>query len=197
MRLQVELTCPVCQKNYFKAKSEYIRNEKLKRISFCSLHCSGKHYFEINIPKDKQSNYDISKHSANLIDEYTEFRYAFKSIKQRMHKGCKISLEDLKQIWESQKGICPYSGVKLKLMKHGYKFQDIANNRFEIASLDRIDSTKGYEKGNLVFVSTLINFMKNNCTVEQTVDFIFIMSEFLKTKTKQEIITNINLFIKQ
>ncbi len=195
MRLQIELSCPVCQKSYFKAKSEYIRNEKKNRMNFCSLNCSSKYSFNVKLPKEKWSNYDISQHSKNMTDEYTEFRYSFRSLKQRMHKGCKISLDDLKQIWDNQKGICPYSGIKLKLMKHGYKFQDIANNRFEIASLDRIDSTKGYEKGNLVFVSTLVNFMKNNCTVEQTVDFIFIMSEFLKNKTKQEIITNINLFI--
>lgn len=191
MRLQVQLDCPVCKKSYYKAKSEYLRNLKKNRDNYCSLSCSSKATFERNLPKEKRSNYDISQHSKDLIDDYTDFRYVFKLIKGRMHKECKVSLNDLKEIWEYQKGICPYTGIKLKLMKHGYKFQDISKLRFEIASLDRVDSTKGYEKGNLCFVSTMVNFMKNNISVEDTVKFMFIMNKYLESKSEIDIISKV------
>jgi hypothetical protein len=193
-RLKIELECPVCKEKYLKDKSEFTRNAKKNRMNFCSLACSAKYSFRVKIPIEKNSNYDISQHSKNLIDEFTDFRYAFKTIKSRMHKGCDISLNDLKEIWELQNGICPYSGIKLKLMKHGYKFSDIAQSRFEIASLDRIDSSKGYEKGNLVFVSTTVNFMKNSCSVEEIVKFIFIMKEYLQNKTSEDIISEIEKY---
>ncbi len=109
-----------------------------------------------------------------------------------MHKGCNVSLDYLKRLWEFQEGICPYSGIKLKLMKHGYKFQDISKQRFEIASLDRIDSSIGYIEGNLCFVSTTVNFMKNNMNVDDIVEFCFIMRNHLESKNNLDIINNIN-----
>ena len=193
-RMKIELECSICKNKYLKDKSEYLRNLKLNRKNFCSLNCSSKESFERNLPKEKRSKYDISKHCYNLIDEYTNFRYVFKLLKTRMKKECLISLKDIKDLWEFQKGICPYTGIKLKLIKHGYKYKNISNNRFEIASLDRIDSSKGYIKGNLCFVSTMINFMKNNLTVEETVAFIFIMKEYLKDKTDNDIVCAVKKF---
>ena len=40
-----------------------------------------------------------------------------------------------------------------------------------MASLDRIDSSKPYEKNNVVFVSAPINYMKNIMTEEETVAY--------------------------
>lgn len=39
------------------------------------------------------------------------------------------------------------------------------------ASLDRIDSTKGYTKDNIMVISYMANRMKNNATIEQLVKF--------------------------
>lgn len=52
--------------------------------------------------------------------------------------------------------VCPYMGVPF-----------VMNDKQLAASLDRIDSTKGYTKDNIQVISYLANRMKNNATIEQ------------------------------
>lgn len=63
---------------------------------------------------------------------------------------------------ERQKGICPYTGWILELPHHRNKIRNP-----KIASLDRIDSSKGYVIENLQFVSMMANFAKNNFTEDE------------------------------
>lgn len=122
------------------------------------------------------NKYNISKHSNNHLDEYTNFRWYLKNVRKRV-KHYDITLEDLKIIWENQKGICPYSNIKLRLKIHSDKALNTFSNPFEFASLDRIDSNKGYTIDNIEFVSIGINFLKNNFTKEQTLLFINTIKE--------------------
>lgn len=41
----------------------------------------------------------------------------------------------------------------------------------ESISLDRIDSSKGYIKGNVCFCQKKVNTMKNNASVEELIEF--------------------------
>lgn len=66
--------------------------------------------------------------------------------------------------WNKQKGICPYSGISLLVPT----YKKNHNNPIYSASVDRIDSTKGYIPGNIQFVSTCINYMKNTMSDEET-----------------------------
>lgn len=77
-----------------------------------------------------------------------------------------LTIEDLKEIWDNQKGICVYSKVKLNLPSYSNK-----NDPRTTASLDRIDSNLPYEKDNVQFVSIIINLMKSQLTHAQTIDF--------------------------
>ena len=70
-----------------------------------------------------------------------------------------------------QEGKCVYTHIPLTLHKHGLNLPDIRYS----ASLDRIDSTKGYIKDNVQFISTAINLMKNTLTTEQTKEFLQII----------------------
>jgi hypothetical protein len=82
-----------------------------------------------------------------------------------------ISINDLEDIWCSQLGRCAYSGIKLTL--------PIRNRSKNYnASLDRIDSTKGYEKTNVQWVLKEINFMKTTLTVERFVDLCKIITKY-------------------
>jgi len=59
---------------------------------------------------------------------------------------------------------CPYLGLKLSYNKKDGK----SDHYF---SIDRIDSSKGYVKGNVQVISRLANTMKNNATIDQLITF--------------------------
>ncbi len=59
---------------------------------------------------------------------------------------------------------CPILGI---LLDHSRG----RGRRFNGASLDRIDSTKGYLKGNVQVISDLANRMKSDATIEQLKSF--------------------------
>lgn len=109
---------------------------------------------------------------SNRRDQYTPFRYYFRNARKRF-KDFDLSLEYLKQLWDEQKGICPYTGIHLQLAE--YKANH--NDPIYTASLDRIDSSKGYIKGNVQFISTAINYMKNNMSHEDTITLCKIIAK--------------------
>jgi hypothetical protein len=59
---------------------------------------------------------------------------------------------------------CPYLGVELLTNKE----ECYSPNYY---SIDRIDSTKGYVKGNIQIISRFSNTIKNNATIDQLVTF--------------------------
>jgi hypothetical protein len=87
---------------------------------------------------------------------FAEFlRRARKSVRS---KGLDLSLtiNDLKDQWAIQHGCCPYTGWQLDMPK------STAKKKPNTASLDRIDSSLGYIKGNVQFVSVMANFAKSD-----------------------------------
>lgn len=121
---------------------------------------------------NKQKGNPSSLNPYNRRDQYTPFRYYFRNAKKRL-KDFNLTLEYLKQLWEEQKGICPYTGIQLCLAE--YKANH--NNPIYTASLDRIDSSKGYIIGNVQFISTAINYMKNTMSHKETINFCKIIAK--------------------
>lgn len=151
--------CDNCGIEFKKPQSEITRNEKLGRKNFCSRTCVGKN----NVKNfGDGENYDISKHSGWRKDEFTKFRYHFRNIKSR-NKEIDITIEYLKDVWEKQNELCPYLGIKLTLNSYG----KIKKDPITSASVDRIDSSKGYVKGNIQWISRAVNFMKNDMSEDE------------------------------
>ena len=60
---------------------------------------------------------------------------------------------------------CPILGIKLKYLSES------DGNSFDHATLDRIDNSKGYIKGNVIVISRLANAMKNAANFNQLQSF--------------------------
>jgi hypothetical protein len=98
-------------------------------------------------------------------DQYSPFRKYHKSARHsnRKHATCRIGLVHLKMLWEHQQGRCAYTGVQLE--------HDSTNPNY-CASLDRIDSNRGYEIDNIQFVSKTINYAKNMSPAKVILEFL-------------------------
>lgn len=161
--------CGHCGIEFEKPATEITRNKKLNRPNFCSRICVGKN----NVKNFGDKKFDLTTlKNKRLGDEYTNFRYHFRNIKKRNHH-VEITIEDLKEQWEKQNGICGLSGIKLVLSS----YSKINKNPIYAASLDRVDSSKGYVKENIRWVSRAINWMKNEMSDEMVNELINLIVE--------------------
>ncbi|MGB3641792.1 MAG: hypothetical protein WBA39_30080, partial [Rivularia sp. (in: cyanobacteria)] len=171
---QVIVICknPACAKEFNKSRSEFNRSEKLGRPHYCSKSCFGKFQGLANFGDNENRT---TAHLKNIIrtDEYSPFRNHMKvmrkSAKHRKHE-CSVTLADLKQLWEKQKGICPYTGWNLLLLPSTTDYQN-AKLTIDRASVDRIDSSYGYIPENIQFVAVIANFAKNIFTEKDLIKF--------------------------
>lgn len=189
-RKTVTFICDECGNEGIKAKTEYERNLKLGRKNYCCRSCAvkgasksrtGKTY----IPSDALLEH-LDKMKSNRKDEYTPFRYTLRAVKRR-YKDIDIDLEYLKEIWELQNGVCPYTGLNLVLPQDN-NIHDI--NIIYRASLDRIDSSLGYIRGNIQFISTPINYMKSTMSDLETKRFLKAISNYTSTFVEDQTISS-------
>jgi hypothetical protein len=85
-----------------------------------------------------------------------------------------------KQLWDLfllQKRKCKLTGVEIK-------FASRFNSKDKTASLDRIDSSKGYSINNVQWVHRDINQMKWDFPMEQFIDNCILVANFAKKKKK-------------
>lgn len=168
-----EFHCSNCGKLSLKKNSAYNYNLKHSGNNFCSLGCSS----SFNGKKDPNRKEHLAKcRIKGLLVRKSTFtatailKCAKNNIRNRIGEKLEFNITRayLKELWESQKGMCPYTNIQLVLPTIYETIKDITIR----ASLDRIDSSKGYIKGNVQFISTAINYMKSTMTNEETINFI-------------------------
>lgn len=173
--------CEWCETDYDIPTKEHNRKKKLKTGFFCSRSCVA-HYRNANLPKDfwekqykrTKSKFDIKNMAGSRLDEYSPFRWFLRKSKLRdVEKGreCDLDLQFLKELWESQSGKCAYTKLPMVLPKTTLEFDRIKSLPTRV-SLDRIDSSKGYVKGNVEFVCLAINYAKSTFSKKQMESFI-------------------------
>lgn len=175
METMIELTCETCKTKFKRRVAEVNRNKKKGLRVFCKQTCAANH--SSNLERIKQRQWTTENHPRGHIktkDEFSDFRWYMKMIKQR-RRVYDVDLDYLKQLWETQKGICPLTGWELVLKSHTYR----PNEKLQIyhASLDRIDSNKGYIKGNVRFISVMGNMAKNSWNDEELIEFCKAVSD--------------------
>ncbi len=84
--------------------------------------------------------------------------------------------------------LCPYLGVVLTNEQNSFKVQTNI-------SIDRIDSTQGYIKGNVQVISYLANKMKQDATEEQLISFALGILNVHKQKITSDQFDYLNVLI--
>jgi len=176
----VILICETCGEEFERSRGEVNRNSKLGRRTYCSLKCVGKdNNSHLDKWKSKCSELacrpDQRVPGANIVDEFSPFRFHMKCMRNKRTNGkkrqkCEVTLSDLKEQWDKQKGICPYTGWKLITLR-STAYTDQLPTTPDRASLDRIDSSKPYTKDNIQFVAMAAQFAKNKWTGEDLIEF--------------------------
>lgn len=161
--------CSNCNKNFEKRTGEYNRCKRSDWNHFCSRKCYGEFHKERLTKHGKENYKKFLKTYKRQKDELSHFRWHLHGVRQRAkdkNYKCCITLEYLKDIWEKQNGTCPYTGWKLNPVYFSSKGVDKYS-----ASLDRIDSSKGYIEGNVQFVSVMANYAKHTWNEQDFIDF--------------------------
>lgn len=170
----IKVKCHHCGEEFDKLKKEYNRCEKQKMSHFCNRSCVA-FYRNGLMSKEYWVNLAIqtgfSKYAGNRKDELSPFRIFLQKGRSsiKSHK-VEIDVTYLKKIWEDQKGICPYTGIKMELEQSSSKQHKLKS--LKKASLDRIDSSKDYVKGNVEFVCFAVNLAKNNFSKQDMLNFV-------------------------
>jgi LPS O-antigen subunit length determinant protein (WzzB/FepE family) len=169
------INCDGCGKE-FQKETRYIKAGQKKRNgkNYCSSKCFGKFSAANNLSSEwnnsEQNKQHLKQYSNNRKDEYSSFRTLLKSCKTRTNKSGQakgefdLDLLYLKELWEKQNGKCAITKVDLKL--------ESSYNKNYQASLDRIDSSKGYVKDNVRYISVSANWLKNNLDDNHVMEFI-------------------------
>ena len=175
---KIKLKCLYCGNIFDKLKSEYNRQiNKGKSKFYCSYKCVGKADIQKNPDKFKKfreaNAIRIKKYCGCRLDQYSPFKYHANKARSRSklkNYQTDLTTEYLKEVWDKQNGICPYSNIKMELQRTTQD-GDIRKTPIK-ASLDRIDPNIGYIQGNVEFVCYSVNVMKNDFTKQQMIDFI-------------------------
>ena len=75
---------------------------------------------------------------------------------------------------------CYYCGAKPTIYKQLYKYAKNTINE-PLNGIDRIDSSKGYIKDNIQFISTPINYLKNTMSDSETKQYLKSISKYIST----------------
>ena len=163
----VELTCEVCGKAFQRHKKEHTRCQKRGFHIACGRSCG------VTLRNRACPPQGDIKHFKGYTrqDQYSPFRYYVNKARRReaMYGPTDITVEYLKSLWESQGGKCPYTGFQMELPYNtrDHHIRGIPKR----ASLDRIDSSKGYVQGNVEFVCLVVNYAKNGFSKQEILEF--------------------------
>jgi hypothetical protein len=117
--------------------------------------------------KNKNKHIETNKIATKKRKEEFPLRLLLSSIKSGAKKRkliIDIDNDYVLNLWDEQRGLCYYTKIPMK-----YIARD--KNPFQV-SIDRIDSSKGYIRGNVVLCCQAINYMKNDYSIAVFNEFL-------------------------
>lgn len=175
--------CDGCALRTITRRRSVIRSRRRNTVDnkiYCSRRCARQNSQAVRtIKKERQkvrleiSDIAKQKRLKNYPDTDLPFNeYLRRTIYRTTTKKYEndLSVAFLKCLWKNQNGLCAITSIPLV---HPL----LATNINHKASLDRINSSKGYIQGNVQFVSCAINYAKNNNSDQMIHDFIRLLIE--------------------
>jgi len=102
-----------------------------------------------------------------------QFTYYLRKAKDRRH-STDLEEDYLVDLWNRQDGNCAISGIPLRLRNL------TGRSTLDAASLDRIDSGKGYVKGNVQFIAYGLNLAKNSFSNDEFTEFLLLITDSMR-----------------
>jgi dUTP pyrophosphatase len=137
--------CVICNKELFykQSASKNIKNPT------CSRKCRGELNKTLYLGQNNPKALKLTPEEKVWWKKFSSYRY------RAQENGWDFDLDYkfLMELYEKQKGLCFYSKLPMKL--------DGARD-YDTLSLDRVDSTKGYTKDNVVLCLFCVNVFKSN-----------------------------------
>lgn len=150
-------------------KRARIENAKELRCFSCKEKKNTEYFYSYGYNCVKCTN---EKFNENMTDEKAAKRM-IETIKWRkVKRECNIDGQDVLEMYRIQEGKCSYSGRPIKLYykksttKRNEPKKGLNSRYHDRASLDRIDSNRGYTKDNVHLVTFPINMAKNDYSHE-------------------------------
>lgn len=137
----LELECGNCGKQFKRKRKDYEYKKRNLDGQYCSLPCSPR--------QAPQPHAGFQIQLGNIKKRCKYKNYSFNLTKRFLIK-----------LWEQQKGICAITGLKM-LEPVGYVASRVPLKLPKTASIDRINSKKGYIRGNIQWVCVFANLAKN------------------------------------
>lgn len=163
----INIICNHCGIESTKNATEIERQRRRGRnVFYCSRNCAGKASCE-HLKSYKPFpvwELECSKRKKDDLSPFKPFVNRAKRREIESSKGYEVNItpEYLKDLWDKQGGKCCISGVELTLKLNHTPYQ---------ASLDRINNSIGYIKGNVRFVALIYNYAKNTFSDDEVIDF--------------------------
>lgn len=156
------IKCAECGKYFDKEVRAFQKKAHVEGHDFCSLVCSGRHA--------------AKRRFGNSVG----FGFYVNMVRQRAKKrGLRFDLSSayLSDLFKQQHGRCAITGITMVLNRNR-QLRHIGQMHLKqpnYASLDRIDNTIGYIRGNVQFVCLAVNYMRNTFSIHQVREFIRLM----------------------
>lgn len=156
-RPSTRVRCKNCTEEFYKEDREIKRSEKLGRGHFCNQRCA--------LLYGSKTKYG----SAVGFGFYVTLMR-----KNARHRdwSCDIDPAYLKKLFDKQAGLCAITGIPMVMNRA--RASKVHKTPF-YASVDRIDNSVGYIRGNVQFVCLGINYLRNSFSIEKTKEFIEVL----------------------
>ena len=161
-----------CRIEQSRVKGRAKRNKR-KKIVTSSYKKRNSVFSCSNCKKLHDNNTEYCSVNCAKIGEYTVFESILaqsEKSSKKSNKKFELDVEHLIELWVGQGGRCYYSSIPLFKPTTYSKMTKL--NPIYRPSLDRIDSSVGYTKGNVCWSSLMINYAKKDYDVETLSRFI-------------------------